>query len=114
MKLMLALLTFLAVSLMATATGQDLAKSAGNPESIVIADNFLIGISAPPVQQHCTVQSNAPSSICECGSNKVKVSDPCIFCSTAGGQKCGEKKCKSCYVVCAPAGSVPPQNLACN
>lgn len=112
MKLAFVLFAFLAP--VVTMAAQDLAKSGDAMGSFVIADNVLAGVSAPPMQERCSVQSSAPSDVCECGPNKVKVSNPCIYCSTPSGKRCGDKRCKSCYVVCSSAGSVPPQNLACN
>jgi hypothetical protein len=113
MKATFALLMFLTTSAVALAA-RDLARTASDLGPVVIVDTVLAGVSAPPMQEKCSVASGAPSAICECGPNKTKVANPCIYCSTPSGKKCGEKRCKSCTVVCSPAGSVPPQSLACN
>ena len=65
------------------------------------------GVADLSAQEKCSVQSDAPPDTCECGPNKTKVTNPCIYCSTPSGKRCGDKRCKSCYVVCSPGNSVP-------
>ena len=107
-------LLFLATSIVAAVAAQDLASKGEASAAVAVADTVLAGVSAPPMQERCSVRSDAPSGTCECGPNKTKVANPCIYCSTPSGKRCGEKRCKSCYTVCNPGGSVPPQNPACS
>ena len=109
--LLLVIFAVLAVSIVATVCAQDVARKA-DLEGVVVSSHFLAGVSAPPIQERCSVPSQAPPDTCECGPNNTKVSNPCIYCSTPSGKNCG-KKCQSCYVVCDPKNSVPGQSPAC-